>query len=275
MNNITKRALSGTVYVGAILGALMGGPLPFFLLFTLLTALSLYEFFGLTPGDQATLSRTTGIAGGVIIFAGLFLTAGDYIASSSLLWLLLLPMIIWIIELFRKKEHTAPNMAYALTGLIYPALLLSTLNLLYFRIPLGEPYNTGLVTSLFVLIWTHDTFAYIIGKQLGKHKLLERISPGKSWEGFTGGLVFTILASWIISRLQVSLPPIDWIMLGVIVTITGTLGDLCESALKRNAGVKHSGKLIPGHGGILDRLDAAIFIFPAAYLYLNFIALSS
>jgi len=272
MNNIVQRTLSGIVFVAAIIGALLGGPLSFFLLFAFLTAWAIYEFYTLTEADGADINKAVGITGGTLLFVLLFLTAGGYLPSSALLGLPLLPLIIWVAEIYRQKKQPVKNIAYTLAGLIYPALMLSMLSYLYFFPDEQTSHHSEIVLGLFILIWTHDTFAYLVGKKLGRHKLFERISPKKTWEGFWGGLVFTLLAAYILTRFQSGLPLAHWMALALLVSGLGTLGDLFESLLKRTIGAKDSGHLIPGHGGILDRLDAALFIIPAACLYLSLIA---
>ena len=269
MNNFLTRTLSGVVFIAAITGALLGGPLTFYLLFAFITALCLNEFYNLVGTDQADILKLPGLTAGVVVFTLHFMVAGGYIQGYHMAGLLLLPMILWIIEVFRKKAYPLRNLAYTLTGLIYPVLMLSSLAHLTF-LPDGEfSYAPNLALALFILIWCNDTFAYITGKGLGKHKLFPRVSPQKSWEGFFGGMVFTLLAAFILFHLLELLPVIHWLALALIVSVAGTIGDLSESYLKRTIGVKESGNLIPGHGGILDRLDAALFVFPTAWFYLS------
>jgi phosphatidate cytidylyltransferase len=271
MNNIVQRTLSGIVFVAAIIGALLGGPLSFCLLFSFLTAWAVHEFYSLVAPEGVKINRAVGITTATLLFVALFLSAGSYIPSSALWALLLLPLIIAITELFRHKKQPVKNLAYTLSGLIYPGLMLSMLSFLYFFPGAETNHHPTLAIGLFILIWTHDTFAYLIGKTLGRHKLFERISPKKTWEGLLGGLVFSLLAAYLFSLFHQGLPVIHWMALGGLVSVMGTLGDLFESLLKRAVGTKDSGQLIPGHGGILDRLDAALFVFPPAFLYLSLI----
>jgi len=161
------------------------------------------------------------------------------------------------------------HLSYSLTSLIYPATLMSSLSYLAYLSPGETAFNHSLVISLFILIWTNDTLAYLTGKRLGKHKLFPRVSPRKSWEGLAGGFLATLLVAFLLYHLNENMTPLHWLILATLVTIAGTLGDLCESCLKRSAGIKDSGSLIPGHGGMLDRFDAALFVFPIAYLYLS------
>jgi len=272
MNNIVQRTLSGIVFVAAIIGALWGGPLSFFLLFAFLTGWSVHEFYSLIAADGILINRPVGITAGTLLFGIFFLTAGGYIPSSTLWTVLLLPLIIGITEIYRNKQQPVQNMAYTLAGLIYPALMLSMLSYLYFFPGAQTNHHPTLVIGLFILIWTHDTFAYLIGKRLGRHKLFERISPKKTWEGLLGGLIFSLLAAYLLARYHPGIAVIHWMVLGVLASGMGTLGDLFESLIKRAIGAKDSGKLIPGHGGILDRLDAGLFVFPSAFLYLSLIS---
>jgi phosphatidate cytidylyltransferase len=133
-----------------------------------------------------------------------------------------------------------------------------------------KDYNPKIIIGLFILIWTNDTFAYLVGKSIGKHKLLERISPKKTIEGFIGGVVFAVILGYIISKYYIEVNQSNiyiWIIIALIVGIFGTIGDLIESKFKRIAGIKDSGKIMPGHGGILDRLDSVIFVAPIVYLF--------
>ncbi|MFP4619760.1 MAG: phosphatidate cytidylyltransferase [Bacteroidales bacterium] len=267
--DIIKRTLSGIAFILIILGALTAGHLTFYLLFALITGLCLYEFYSLASKSGADVQKVSGIITGVTIFSLNFLIAGNFIAIAWSLAIIPLILLILIGELFRKKKNPFRNLSYTLAGLIYPVMLLTLVNHVVFM-PFPNPgYNHHLLISLFVLIWSNDTSAYITGKKFGKHKLFGSISPLKSWEGLVGGVFFTILAALVIFFVTQYLNVMTWIILAVIVGIAGTLGDLTASSLKRSAGVKESGKLIPGHGGILDRLDSAIFVFPIAYILLK------
>ena len=126
-----------------------------------------------------------------------------------------------------------------------------------------------LIMGIFILIWVNDSFAYLVGKSIGRTKLCPSISPKKTVEGSIGGLVFTILAAYLLARFEPILSSAQWITLAAVIVLTGSLGDLLESKLKRHAGVKDSGAILPGHGGMLDRLDSLIFAAPFAYLTLN------
>jgi phosphatidate cytidylyltransferase len=169
-----------------------------------------------------------------------------------------------------KTELSIFNKVDFLIGyIIFPFLILA-------KIPFGEnnQYNPKIITGIFIIIWTNDTFAYIVGKSIGKNKLLERISPKKTIEGFIGGIIFAIIAGLLISKYFIQ--PVEnfknksaliWMITALLIGVFGTIGDLIESKFKRIAGVKDSGKIMPGHGGILDRLDSVIFVAPFIYLF--------
>jgi phosphatidate cytidylyltransferase len=163
-----------------------------------------------------------------------------------------------------KKERldTLSKYVYLVGYIILPFLLL-------IKIPFGiKGFNPKIIISIFILIWTNDTFAYIVGKTIGRNKLLEKISPKKTIEGFIGGLIFCVLAGILISKLYIgATATYIWIVIAIIVGVFGTLGDLIESKFKRMAGVKDSGKIMPGHGGVLDRLDSVIFVTPFVFLF--------
>lgn len=269
MNNFTKRTLSGIAFVLVIVGALAAGPLTFYMLFALVTGLCLWEYYNLASKNGAETQKVTGLITGLVIFSMNFLIVGGYL---KIYWMwIILPFIflIFIREIYRKKKNPFRNITYTLAGMIYPVLFLAFVSQIAFASFLRPGYNYHIVLSLFVLIWSNDTFAYILGKRIGKHKLFRTISPQKSWEGMAGGLFFTILAALVIFYLTNHLNMLSWILLAIIVSVAGTFGDLTESSIKRSTGVKESGNLIPGHGGALDRFDSAIFVFPLAYAFLK------
>ena len=180
----------------------------------------------------------------------------------------LVASIFILTQSFSRKNETISILSHNGFGFIYlfPALFILPIfsNVL-------EGNHPWLLASVFILIWTSDTFAYLSGRFLGKNKLFERISPKKTWEGFLGGLLFTVAAAIILAYYLDFLSTGAWIGLGILVAICGTLGDLFESAIKRNFKVKDSGSFIPGHGGILDRIDSLLLVLPLAYLYLSII----
>ena len=204
-------------------------------------------------------------------------------------------MLLWVHQSFTQdfQNHLPAFLAFLTTGIITHFILSpgsekssqplqkSIFSIIYLLLPLALAINIAytngfwqpkLLLALFFFLWANDTFAYMSGMALGKHKLIERLSPKKSIEGFIGGLIGTLAIAYVISLFWVELSLFGWLGYAVVASVFGTLGDLLESALKRAAGVKDAGNLIPGHGGILDRLDSFLFAAPITYFYLHFIA---
>lgn len=176
-----------------------------------------------------------------------------------------------ITELYLKKKNPIGNWAYSMLSQLYVALPFALLNVLAFH---NSPetssvtYNPILPLSIFVFIWLSDTGAYCVGSLIGKHRLFERISPKKSWEGSIGGGIFSIASSFAFAHFFPFMQTGEWAGLAIVVVIFGTWGDLTESLMKRQLGIKDSGNILPGHGGMLDRFDSALMAIPAAVVYL-------
>lgn len=184
---------------------------------------------------------------------------------------LFLLIYLFISELYLKKENPINNWAYSTLSQLYVALPFALLNVLYFHAnpASGEvEYNPILPLSVFSFLWLSDTGAYCVGSLLGKHRLFERISPKKSWEGSIGGGIFAIIAAVVFAHFFDFMPLLKWIGLAITVVVFGTWGDLTESLFKRTLGIKDSGNILPGHGGMLDRFDSALIAIPAAVIYL-------
>lgn len=259
MNESLKRLLSGTVYVALLLVAISYSVTSFQILFGVFLLIAIYEFCKLIhlkyvpPLFIGTLIYSLGVYYKMNQVSNLFLLVFTLFVSIKCLHFLF----------FSNKTQidTFSKYLYLLGYIIFPFLIIT-------KIPLGKfGYNPKIMISIFILIWTNDTFAYIVGKSLGKHKLYEKISPKKTIEGFLGGLVFSILASLIISKFFIQGSLFIWLIIAIIISFIGTIGDLIESKFKRIAGVKDSGSIMPGHGGILDRLDSIIFVIPFVYLF--------
>lgn len=194
-----------------------------------------------------------------------YLPDSDHINDGLLLLATLFVSVKCLHLLFISKKGKIDKLSkyiYVIGYVIFPFILIS-------KIPFGKHglYNPQIIISIFILIWTNDTFAYIVGKSIGKNKLFEKISPKKTIEGFVGGIVFSVIAGILISKYYIGGSLLIWTISPVIISIFSTLGDLIESKFKRIAAVKDSGKIMPGHGGILDRLDSIIFVAPFVYLF--------
>jgi phosphatidate cytidylyltransferase len=287
MNETLKRSISGAIYVILLLASILFSTNKnfdsFFILFGIFLTIAVFEFCGLV-----NINKTV-----PILFAGATYFLTYRIANASkgevllysirynqniekiVLFLVLMVSVKCLLFLFNEKKTTLTSYSkyiYLIGYIILPFLLIT-------KIPFGKVgYNPKIIISIFILIWTNDTFAYIVGKSIGKRKLFEKVSPKKTIEGFVGGVLFAVLASYIISKYYIEIVESNtfiWIITALIVSVFGTIGDLIESKFKRIAGVKDSGRIMPGHGGILDRLDSVIFATPIIFLFyqiLNYVS---
>ncbi|MDR1357327.1 MAG: phosphatidate cytidylyltransferase [Tannerellaceae bacterium] len=266
MRNLLIRMATGMVYVGVILcGLLYPGLYPY--VFGTVVGLTLWEFYGLMKPFGCTLSRRiVGVAGGVYLFLACFAYAGGLAGGNVFLPYILFLMFTFIREMYSKAANPVYNWALILLGQVYCAASLSMLNFILFRH--GGEYTPLPGLALFVFVWVNDTAAYMVGTKLGRHRLFERISPKKSWEGFWGGLVVTPAVSQVFAAYCPSITWYKWLGMAVVVVVFATFGDLIESLMKRTLGVKDSGSLLPGHGGMLDRFDSILMALPALYIYI-------
>ncbi|SCY16646.1 phosphatidate cytidylyltransferase [Flavobacterium anhuiense] len=288
MNETLKRTISGAVYIALLLTSILFSTESFITLFGVFLIITIYEF-----SNIVNLNKIFSTLFGISIYAAIILVShynkqttvfinDTFNSNISLetnikqLDLILLAVTIvvsikCIIFLFYdsvQKVSTSSKYLYLLGYITLPFVFIV-------KISFGtNDYNPKIILGLFVLIWTNDTFAYLVGKSMGKHKLFERVSPKKTIEGFLGGVVFAAFAGFLISKLYIQPKPefssksiLIWTIIALIVSLFGTIGDLIESKFKRIAGVKDSGSIMPGHGGILDRLDSVIFVAPIIFLF--------
>lgn len=265
MNNFWKRTLTGIAFVAVVVTAIWFQPSYNTLsaLFALVCALGMHEFYTICNSNEHTK-----VCVAYYLVSGLVLYAAFFWYSYEGSWLLmplyaLLCVGAFILELYRNQSHPIHNLAFGFLGQLMVALPFALINLMGML-----PYY--FVLGLFVELWVFDTGAYVVGCRLGRHRLFERISPKKSWEGELGGMLFAGLAAWLFASLTHTSVAL-WLGFALIVVVAGTYGDLCESMLKRAYGVKDSGNALPGHGGILDRFDSLLLALPFAYCYFNLI----
>ena len=265
------------------------------LLFSIVTGMTVWEFTGLVnEREHVTVNRFISTIAAVYFFYAMTYFCSDLYggAAKSVVFIPYLVTIIYMLiaELYLRQDDPVQDWAYTMLAQMYIALPFSLLNVLAFTAtPNGQvAFNTLLPLSVFIFLWVNDTGAYCVGSLLGRHKLFPRISPGKSWEGSIGGAVFVLLAAWGIGWLDnmqvldmdhpsalftgmLSIP--EWLGLGLVVVVFGTWGDLVESLFKRTLGIKDSGNILPGHGGMLDRFDSSLLAIPAAVVYLYTLSL--
>lgn len=280
-NNFIQRAITGIIFVGVLIGCILGGPISFTLLFALITALTIHEF-GVIISKQpdVEINKPICMLAGVFLFFGFAYLGVMPGQTEILIPYLFLIIYLLVSELYLKKKNPLNNWAYAMMSQIYIALSFAMLNVLAYHSIGNEgelsnyqvQYNPILPLSIFIFTWINDTGAYCTGMLFGKHRLFERISPKKSWEGSIGGGVFSIIAAIVMAHYFPFMPISIWIVLALTVVIFGTLGDLTESLLKRTIGIKDSGNILPGHGGMLDRFDSTLMAVPAAVVYLYIIS---
>lgn len=272
MNNFWKRALTGFAFVAILLGCVYFSQYSFFVLFLLITIFSVREFYQIVEknGDNIQLNKIGGIIASAVLFIASFATVEFFPENNFCLYIYVITIVGLIIcELYRKKENPVQNWAYLILGQLFVAVPFSLLNFLIF--PMGE-FNPIFLIALFLLTWIYDTGAYLFGVTFGKHRLFERISPKKSWEGFFGGVLVTLILAHFLPQITGELDKIRWFGFTLIVIIFGTFGDLIESLLKRTVNIKDSGSILPGHGGLLDRFDSLLLSAPLVYIYLQFVS---
>ncbi len=261
MKEILRRSLTGVLYVILLLSAVFLNSDAFDFLFMVFGLACLYEF-----------KRLTHLRGYYIFIAYLGLWwAYIYLVSDKALITLLMLFTITInlallTFLFSKKERSFTTIQKFIIGLFYIGGGCIFLTMIPYK---DDKFAQFLIMGIFILIWVSDTFAYLVGKTLGRTKLYPSISPKKTVEGSLGGLVFALIAAYFLAKYETTLSLNQWLILATVIVVTGGLGDLLESKFKRIAGVKDSGAILPGHGGILDRLDSLVFAAPFAYLTLN------
>ena len=272
MKNLIIRALTGIIFVVVLISAICIHPIFFLILFCIITGLTLWEFGGLVKHyENANLQRTVNMLGGVYLFIATFVHANGLTDGKIFLPYLLFIMLTMIAELYYKAPNPNNNWAFTLFAQIYCAGSFSMLN--FIGAEPGTPgvmsYTPLFIMAIFIFVWLDDTGAYLVGSLIGKHKLFERISPKKSWEGFFGGLILALASSQAFAWFAPEINRMNWLGLAATVVLFGTWGDLIESLLKRTLGVKDSGNVLPGHGGMLDRFDSVMLAVPASYIYIE------
>jgi len=254
-----------------MLSAIFLSHISYFALFIVVISMALFEYYRILKIKASQPQIVGGYVSAVVLFAVTFFHAAGILPLYAVVLVIPVVSIVFILELFKKSETSFQNIGFTFLGLIYIVLPFSLTNYLVVGSKAGNiDYNPQILLGVLFMIWANDSFAYLFGVSLGKNKMFPRISPKKSWEGFIGGLLSTIGVSIAISYLFNSVEQFDWIVIAVLVVVFGTFGDLVESMLKRNFGVKDSGNIMPGHGGILDRFDSLILAIPMVYAYLTF-----
>lgn len=280
--NLIVRTITGVLFVAVIVVGFMN-PRAMALLFALITGLTTWEFTGIVNGRPAiSVNRFICTVAGVYFFLAMTGYTSGITPSAVFIPYLVTIIYLLISELYTKAEDPVANWAYTMMSQLYIALPFSLINVLGFRPTMDGTvgYSYVLPLSVFVFLWINDTGAYCSGSLLGKHKLFPRVSPGKSWEGSIGGAILVMaaaagIASWLESNGYdtAGMSVTQWMGLALVIVVFGTWGDLVESLFKRTIGIKDSGNILPGHGGMLDRFDSSLLAIPAAVVYLYTVTL--
>ena len=276
MKNFIVRTITAVFFVAAIVTCFLR-PEAMILLFGLVTGMTIWEFTGLVnERDGITVNQMISTVAGVYFFLAMAGYNSGMTPAAVFVPYLLTLIYLMVAELYLKQDDPVNDWAYTMMSQLYIALPFSLLNVLAFQSDAdGIHYVWTVPLSVFVFLWINDTGAYICGSLLGRHKLFPRISPGKSWEGSVGGGVLVIIVAVLVWYLleqygqnALGLSAVEWAGLGLVIVIFGTWGDLVESLFKRTLGIKDSGHILPGHGGMLDRFDSSLMAIPAAVVYL-------
>jgi phosphatidate cytidylyltransferase len=266
-NNLTQRLITGLLGSAAIIFGVSYSEWIYFGIFLVICFFSLLEFYKLAGLDGIIPLKTLGTVSGVAVFILSFFISQETISSRY--YFLIFPLIafVYVIKLYKKTEQKPfTNIAFTFLGVFYVAVPFALLNVATFE---EGYYNYEIILGSLLILWASDSGAYFAGTLFGKHRLFQRISPKKSWEGFWGGAALAIVITYILTLYFHSLSLIDWMIVSLIIIIGGTFGDLIESLLKRSIEIKDSGDSLPGHGGFLDRFDGLLISAPFIVAYLE------
>ncbi len=271
MKNLLTRTLSGAVFLALFLTAMLWHPAAYGVIFMITVFIIMLEYLNITVGSKEKTASILAVITALLAFMLFFFHAGFGLDGK---WLLILPVMVTLIAtaiLFCKESDAYRTTPFILTSLVYIALPFALTNLIVFT-PDGG-FNGRVLLAVMIIIWSSDVGAYLSGMAFGQkhgHKLFPSISPKKSWEGYFGGLALSLAAGWCTGYFHlIDFPWYHCLILALLVNISSTIGDLVESQLKRNFGVKDAGRIMPGHGGLLDRFDGALLAFPVSVLYIT------
>lgn len=271
MNSFVKRTITGVIFVILIIGSVVLSPWIFAALFFLITIGGLFEYLRISKALGGNVSKAALLVSAAFIYLLIVSVTLGYVSPNALIYGLLIFPLIAIFELFRNNNTPLSNVSHAIAGILWIALPLALLNCFFNPNPNPEAAwsQSGALLGFFLILWIYDSGAYIAGSMFGKHKMMKSISPKKSWEGFAGGTILGFLTAFLVSASFTEFSLGEWMIIAIMIIIFGTLGDFIESMLKRSAGIKDSGSILPGHGGILDRFDAVLIAAPVIFLLIR------
>ena len=281
-NNLILRSITGAVFVAVVIGCIVLHPVAYITLFSVVTGMIIWEFCTLLNRNAgAQINRFISTVAGVYLFLAMFMyhmgIAGHDLGAKIFVPYIVTIIYLFVTELYFDRKNSINNWAYTMMAQMYIALPMSCLSFLAYLAPTADgtiQYVYIYQLAVFFFLWASDSGAYCVGSLIGKRRLFPRISPKKSWEGSIGGGVVAIIVSQILAHYfpmgagDALYNRVVWAGLAIVVVIFGTWGDLVESLFKRKLGIKDSGNILPGHGGMLDRFDSSLLAIPAAMVYL-------
>lgn len=271
MSNLTKRSLTGLLFTLTLLVTFIASQYTMVAMVLLIAVLCITEYYNMAKMLELRPQIATGYSVSILVIGLSFLIVKKIIPFESAIILLPVLFTVFVVQLYHKHKKPIENIGFTFIPVIHIAVPLALMVVLAL---FGEEYDYQINVGLLLLIWASDTFAYLVGVSIGRTPLFPRISPKKSWEGFVGGMLASFVASQYIAKYWTILSPIDWGVLALIVSVVGTWGDLVESMMKREANLKDSGGILPGHGGVLDRFDSLFMVVPFAFSYIYFVLMS-
>lgn len=267
MNNLLTRIITAFVYGLALIISVLAGRFCFLLFFGMVATLALLEFYKLSESGSIIVNRIWGIMLAAFLYLSVSLYQLGYVHLKFFFFLLPFIYFIFIQELYNRNKRPFHSIAFTILGIIYTVLPFMLFISLAFLAP-DRHYDYHPCLGFLFLLWAADSGAFFSGKLLGRHLLMERISPKKTWEGLFGGLVTSVIVALILANFMKGISQVEWLGMAVIIVSIGSLGDLVESMFKRELDVKDSGTIMPGHGGVLDRFDGLLISAPFVFLYL-------
>lgn len=271
MKDFTQRTITGCLYVIILIGGTAIHPLLFALVFATFLFFTQLEFYQLVEKAGNSPRKNIGLVMGLLLFFICFGIVYGILPKNAYLIFIPILTILFLSEIFRDNSKEIQSSALTLTGFVYVAVPFSLLNfIVYPTFPEPSHFYPWILMGVFFVVWVYDSMAYVAGSMWGKHKINERISPKKTWEGFAAGAIFALVMG-ILNAVIFQKPGIvDWLVIASLTVVFGTLGDMFESKIKRRLNVKDSGTILPGHGGLLDRLDSLLFVIPVIFVWLAF-----
>jgi phosphatidate cytidylyltransferase len=266
VKNFIVRTVTGVLFIFLVGWSIYSGPWHYTVIFSVFNFIALLEYYRLVNKEGGRKLVIEGLLVGVSLLPIVAMILTNNAGPEILAYILPLIFLTFILEIYRNKPDPIKQISTSILG---PILISLPFTLLLYTSFLGGQYDAKLLLGFFILLWTNDTGAYLVGMSFGKRRLFERISPKKSWEGFWGGFILSLIAAWFYGNWADSISKTDWMVLAVIIVVFGTFGDLSESLFKRSVNVKDSGSFLPGHGGIMDRFDGMFLAAPMIATYLT------